>query len=199
MQKRMRQLDNSTGDPIFANYAQMTYHNFTSCKVIVLACRLILRICHLLETWIQAHPQDFAVPGAPGALHALARSIFGKTYLLHYGSDFLPFLSHLSNIIDTDAAWALQSKIPVDESEDPYSISDGEEETLVVETESPSTSHSLVTRSNDNFPSAASVRERKSSLPLSARISIPANSSHSQGDAQAMSPKDFLNKLRSNA
>lgn len=180
MQKRMRQLDNSTGDPMFASYAQM-------------------RICHLLETWIQAYPQDFAVPGAPGALHALVRSIVGKTYLLHYGSDFLPFLSHLPNIIDTDAAWALKSEIPVDESEDPYSISDGEEETLVVETESPSTSRSLVARSNDNLPSAASVRERKSSLPLSAKIFIPVNSGHSQGDAQDMSPKDLLNKLRSNA
>ncbi|KAG1853630.1 ras guanine nucleotide exchange factor domain-containing protein [Suillus subluteus] len=180
MQKRMRQLDNSTGDPMFANYAQM-------------------RICHLLETWIQAYPQDFAVPGAPGALHALVRSIVGKTYLLHHGSDFLPFLSHLPNIIDTDAAWALKSEIPVDECEDPYSISDGEKETLVVETKSPSTSRSLVARSNDNLPSAASVRERKSSLPLSAKIFIPVNSSHSQGDAQDMSPKDLLNKLRSNA
>ncbi|KAG2137992.1 ras guanine nucleotide exchange factor domain-containing protein [Suillus clintonianus] len=180
MQKRMRQLDNSTSDPMFASYAQM-------------------RICHLLETWIQAYPQDFAVPGAPGALHALVRSIVGKTYLLHYGYDFLPFLSHLPNIIDTDAAWALKYEIPVDKSENPYSISDGEEETLVVETESPSTSRSLVARSNDNLPSAASVRERKSSLPLSAKIFIPVNSSHSQGDAQDMSPKDLLNKLRSNA
>ncbi|KAG1783933.1 ras guanine nucleotide exchange factor domain-containing protein [Suillus placidus] len=180
MQKRMRQLDNSTGDPMFASYAQM-------------------RICHLLETWIQTYPQDFAVPGAPGALHALVRSIVGKTYLLHYGSDFLPFLSHLPNIIDTDAAWALQTENPVDESEDPYSISDGEEETLVVETESPSTSRSSVARSNDNLPSAASVRERKSSLPLSANIFIPVNSSHNQAEAQDISPKDLLNKLRSNA
>lgn len=180
MQKRMRELDNLTGDPMFASYAQM-------------------RICHLLETWIQMYPQDFAVPGAPGALHALVRSIVGKTYLLHYGSDFLPFLSHLPNIIDTDAAWALKSENPVDESEDPYSISDGEEEILIVETESPSTGHSLVARSNDNLPSAASVRERKSSLPLSANIFIPVNSSHSQADVQDMSPKDLLTKLRSNA
>ncbi|KAG1825958.1 ras guanine nucleotide exchange factor domain-containing protein [Suillus subaureus] len=180
MQKRMRELDNLTGDPMFASYAQM-------------------RICHLLETWIRTYPQDFAVPGAPGALHALVRSIVGKTYLLHYGSDFLPFLSHLPNITDTDAAWALKSENPVDESEDPYSISDGEEEALVVEIESPSTSHSSVARSNDNLPSAASVRERKSSLPLSAKIFIPVNSSHNQGDAQDMSPKDLLNKLRSNA
>lgn len=180
MQKRMRQLDNSTGDPMFASYAQM-------------------RICHLLETWIQTYPQDFAVPGAPGALHALVRSIVGKTYLLHYGSDFLPFLSHLPNITDTDAAWALKSENPVDESEDPYSISDGEEEPLVVESEPSSTSRSSVARSNDNLPSAASVRERKSSLPLSAKIFIPVNSSHSQGDVQDMSSKDLLIKLRSNA
>ncbi|KAG1758863.1 ras guanine nucleotide exchange factor domain-containing protein [Suillus occidentalis] len=180
MQKRMRQLDNSTGDSIFASYAQM-------------------RICHLLETWVQAYPQDFAVPGAPGAFRALARSIFEKTYLLHYGSYFFPFLSHLPNIIDTDAAWALKSEIPVDESEDPYSMSEGEEETLVVETESHSTGRSLVARLNDGFPSAASVRERKSSLPLSAKMFIPVNSSHSQGDAHDMSSEDLLNKLRSNA
>lgn len=127
------------------------------------------------------------------------RSIVGKTYLLHYGSDFLPFLSHLPNIIDTDAAWALKSENPVDESEDPYSISDGEEEPLVVETEPSSTSRSSVARSNDNLPSAASVRERKSSLPLSAKIFIPVNSSHGQGDVQDMSSKDLLIKLRSNA
>ncbi|KAG2154869.1 ras guanine nucleotide exchange factor domain-containing protein [Suillus clintonianus] len=180
MQKRMRQLDTSTGDPMFASYAQM-------------------RICHLLETWIQTYPQDFAVPGAPGALHALVRSIVGKTYLLHYGSDFLPFLSHLQNITDTDAAWALKSENPVDESEDPYSISDGEEEILAVETESPSTSRSSVAPSNDNLPSASSVRERKSSLPLSANIFIPVNSSHNQGDASDISPKDLLSKLRSHA
>ncbi|KAG1750012.1 ras guanine nucleotide exchange factor domain-containing protein [Suillus paluster] len=180
MQKRMRQLDNSTGDPMFASYAQM-------------------RICHLLETWIQTYPQDFAVPGAPGALHALVRSIVGKTYLLHYGSDFLPFLSHLPNIIDTDAAWALKSENPVDESEDRYSISDGEEETLAVEAESPFISRSSVVPLNDNPPSASSVRERKSSLPLSAKIFTPVNSSHTQGDASDMSPKDLLNKLRSNA
>lgn len=180
MQKRMRQLDNSTGDPMFASYAQM-------------------RICHLLETWIQTYPQDFAVPGASGALNALVRSIVGKTYLLHYGSDFLPFLSHLPNIIDTDAAWALKSENPVDESEDPYSISDGEEETLAIDIESPSTSRSSVVPSNDSLPSASSVRERKSSLPLSAKIFTPVNSTHDQGDALDLSPKDLLNKLRSNA
>ena len=158
---------------------------------------MIRRICHLLETWMQTYPQDFAVPGASGALTALIRSIVGKTYLLHYGSDFLPFLAYLPNIIDTDAAWALKSENLADDSEDPYSISDGEEEALaiVVEAESPSLSRSSVTPSNDS--PLSNVRERKSSLPLSAKIFTPVNSN--QGDASDMSPKDLLNKLRSNA
>jgi len=148
---------------------------------------------------MQTYPQDFAVPGASGALHALVRSIVGKTYLLHYGSDFLPFLAHLPNIVDTDAAWALKSENPVDESEDPYSISDGEEEMLAVEAELPSTSRPSVTSSNDSLPNPLSVRERKSSLPLSAKIFTPVNSSNHQGDALDMSPKELLNKLRNNA
>jgi hypothetical protein len=85
----------------------------------------------------------------------------------------------------------------VDKSEDLCSISDGEEETLIVETESPAMSRSLVAGSNLNLPSAASVRERKSSLPLSAKIFTPVNSSHSRGHAPDM--KGLLNKLRSNA
>jgi len=88
----------------------------------------------------------------------------------------------------------------VDESEDTYSISDGEEETLVVEVESPSTSRSSVAPSSDNPPNAASsVRERKSSLPLSAKIFTPVNSSYNQGDASDISPKDLLNRIKSNA
>jgi hypothetical protein len=149
---------------------------------------------------MQTYPQDFAVPGASGALTALVRSIVGTTYLLHYGSDFLPFISHLSNIVDTDAAWALKSENPVDESEDPYSISDGEEEMLAVETESPSMSRSSITPLSNNPPNPLSnIRERKSSLPLSAKIFTPVNSSNNQADASDMSPKDLLNKLRSNA
>lgn len=165
----------------------------------MLTCWLIRRICHLLETWMQTYPQDFAVPGASGALGALVRSIVGKTYLLHYGSDFLPFLARLQNIVDTDAAWALKSENPVDESEDPYSISD-EEDPLAIEAESPSTSRSAVIPLNDNPPNpVSSVRERKSSLPLSAKIFTPVNPNNHQEDAPEMSPKDLLNKLRSNA
>ena len=50
------------------------------------------RICQLLDQWISLYPTDFAVSGASGALAALIKSILNKTYLLHYGAEFLPFL-----------------------------------------------------------------------------------------------------------
>ncbi|KAF8560386.1 ras GEF [Imleria badia] len=172
MQKRMRQLDNSLGDPMFASYAQM-------------------RICHLLETWMHTYPQDFAAPGAAGALSALVKSIIGKTYLLHYGSDFLPFLEHLPNIIDSDSVWAHKADHLLDDADDPYSISDGEDESLAVITDSGSSNLSSVPPSHGNSTS----RERKQSLPLSAKAWImPITSSH-PSEVTEISPKQILKEL----
>ncbi|KAG5648007.1 hypothetical protein DXG03_007041 [Asterophora parasitica] len=145
MQKRMRQLENPSGDPMFACFAQM-------------------RICHLLEIWIRDYPYDFAVRGTAGALSALIKSIISKTYLLHYGSEFLPFLEMLPNLVDQDAAWALKVEHIEDESDDACSLLEEDETPLPTDDAvySPSFIHEKPVPPLPSIPS----RERKHSLPL---------------------------------
>lgn len=143
---------------------------------------------------MHTYPQDFAAPGAAGALGALVKSIIGKSYLLHYGSDFLPFLEHLPNIDDSDSAWAHKADHLLDDADDPYSISDGEDETLAVTTDSASSNLSPVAPSHENSTGSNS-RERKQSLPLSAKaLIIPVTLSHPP-DVTEISPKQLLKEL----
>ncbi|KAI0335287.1 ras GEF [Cubamyces sp. BRFM 1775] len=157
MQKRMRSLDGPTGDPMFACYAQM-------------------RICQLLDLWISLYPTDFAVPGASSALAALIKSIITKTYLLHYGAEFLPFLEVVAGLKDKDASWAL--KVEEDVS-DTSSFSDEERSFLMDQTASPRPS-SPVPLQQDSVSAAPTgtqpgfARERKASLPLTAKALISA-------------------------
>lgn len=142
---------------------------------------------------MHTYPQDFAAPGAAGALSALVKSIIGKTYLLHYGSDFLPFLEHLPNIVDSDSAWAHKADHVLDDADDPYTISDGEDESLAVTTDSASSNLSSAP-SHENSTSSTS-RERKQSLPLSAKAWImPITSSH-PSEVTEISPKQLLKEL----
>ncbi|KIY52755.1 ras GEF, partial [Fistulina hepatica ATCC 64428] len=150
MQKRMRQLDQDDGDPVFSAYAQM-------------------RICNLLEMWIHDYPGDFAVRGTSGALSALAKSIISKTYLLHYGSDLMPFLEILPTIRDKDADWSSSDdddgydededvmKMLISASAPPIHLSDESDPSSDEEAPPP--------------PRAAPLRERTGSLPL-ARTTI---------------------------
>ncbi|EMD42036.1 hypothetical protein CERSUDRAFT_110577 [Gelatoporia subvermispora B] len=159
MQKRMRALDRPTGDPMFACYAQM-------------------RICLLLDTWIQLYPHDLVVPGTPGALMALVKSILSKTYLLHYGADFIPFLEMLPTLKDTDKGWALKIE---DESDEVSLLSEDELTPPPPRSASPLTN--LSTQSADDLrllDRQPQSRERKSSLPF-AKVAL--NMSH------AMQPK----------
>ncbi|TFY80120.1 hypothetical protein EWM64_g3895 [Hericium alpestre] len=160
MQKRMRQLDQASNDPMFACFAQM-------------------RLCHLLEVWIHDYPHDFAVGATADALNALVKSIVSKTHLLHYGSDFLPFLESRPTT-DHDAKWALKVEEPTTESDDAYSE---EEEAAVAVAQGGQSPASAVedasqTRSTPSVP--VSSRERKSSLPLTAKALVMPNSFPSQ-------------------
>jgi hypothetical protein len=160
MQKRMRQLDNPSGDPMFACFAQM-------------------KICHLLELWIRDYSYDFAVRGAAGALSALIKSIISKTYLLHYGSDFLPFLEVLPTLVDRDSSWALKVD-DADESDDSYSLLEDDDESVKSAAKSTS-SPQAQEKTSINIPS----RSRKSSLPLlNAKVLFPSSSS-STGSAES--------------
>ncbi|KAI0078895.1 ras GEF [Panus rudis PR-1116 ss-1] len=176
MQRRMRSLDEPTGgDPMFACFAQM-------------------KICCLLDTWMRTYAHDFAVPGTAGALSALIKSIVGKTYLLHYGSEFIPFMENLPTLKDKDASWAMKVESPHEDSDDSSSLA----ETSLRTPESPMSSrstHSLYdSETIRSSPQSHHMRERKSSLPLSRFV--PKSSGLSNGsDRGGPSHKEILNRL----
>jgi hypothetical protein len=138
------------------DYVHQSYFDFSS------------RICHLLEVWIRDYPYDFAVRGTAGALNALVKAVVAKTYLLHYGCEFLPFTELVIKHEDLDEAWALPVEDLADESDESYSLYDEEEEETPDESDSAtadSVDHLMV---NHRPPSiVVSSRENKSSLPLS--------------------------------
>ncbi|KAI0757004.1 ras GEF [Daedaleopsis nitida] len=188
MQKRMRALDHPTGDPMFACYAQM-------------------RICQLLDQWISLYPTDFAVSGASGALAALIKSILNKTYLLHYGAEFLPFLEMVSSLKDKDALWSLKVE---DENSDSSSISDDEHSFLIDQPLTQRSSSPPPLPAENSSPNVSSnqsgfARERKASLPLTAKalIAVPSQSSFLGQSSEPMSsfapahsPKAILRTLQ---
>ncbi|KAF9270242.1 ras GEF [Marasmius fiardii PR-910] len=173
MQKRMRQLDNPTGDPIFACFAQM-------------------RICYLLELWIGDYPHDFAVRGTAGALSALIKSIISKTYLLHYGSDFLPFLELLPTLVDKDSAWALKADDIADESDDSYSYMEDDDDSIKSEIK-PEVPPATPPKKTSSV--SAPNRERKSSLPLSAKSLFSGSSNSGDMDSMEFNTKQQLREL----
>ncbi|KAF8640382.1 hypothetical protein AX17_000052 [Amanita inopinata Kibby_2008] len=155
MQKRMRQLDNPSGDPMFACFAQM-------------------RICNLLETWIKDYPHDFAVRGTAGALSALIKSILSKTYLLHYGSELLPFLETLPSLRDTDVAWAVKTE-DIGGDSDSESLVDVDEVIKPPEA-APTLNDVQVPPPSLAKSRPAPPRERKASLPLAKALKHVAGS-----------------------
>jgi hypothetical protein len=135
------------------------------------------RVCHLLEVWIQDYPHDFAVGAAADALNALVKSIITKTHLLHYGSDLLPFLEGRP-LQDKDTAWAMKVDEPTAESDEPYTFSEDDDDVVP-----PLDATSSQTVGSEDASSTQSVvvssgRERKSSLPLSARSNGTAITEH---------------------
>lgn len=157
----------------------------------VLTC-LDYRICHLLELWIRDYPYDFAVRGTAGALSALIKSIISKTYLLHYGSDFLPFLELLPSLVDKDSDWALKFDDSADESDDSYSLLEAEEKSAVP---SPKPKTTSTATANEKARSAI-VRERKGSLPLTAKALLPTVDDFSAFEHTPDTPKQQLRELQ---
>ena len=153
------------------------------------------RICWLLDHWIQLYPNDFAVPGTAGALSALIKSIVGKTYLLHYGSEFIPFMEVLSTLKDQDSTWAMKVDEPRDDSDDSISVADPPAAAPASPVSS-MTSQSLpesIERTQDAPP--PTMRERKASLPLSTKISMMASPTHVYMDGLDHSLKGQLKAL----
>lgn len=162
----------------------------------------VLRICLLLERWISTYPSDFAVPGVAGALRALIKSTLSKSYLLHYGAHFLPFLENIPNLQDRDASWALRVEEDSDQSslvsEDDLAVTGSDSKSLP---ELPSRARSR----NGSQPlpgQTLATRDRKSSLPLSVTAkalgfgySTPPSSVAE--NPQETSPKQLLKRLQS--
>lgn len=191
MQKKMRQLDKETADPMFACLAQM---KCVCSRSSAPRSRFshVLSICRLLADWIRDYPHDFAVRGTAGALSALVKSIIGKTYLIHYGLEFLPFLETLPNLVDKDASWALKVNSSAEESDDSYSILD-EEEVRSPSPVSESPAMSSASARPASPTQAPGTRERKHSLPLSKaapKSAVPYN-----GEFE-YSPKHTLRELQ---
>ncbi|KAH9082162.1 ras GEF, partial [Lactarius deliciosus] len=167
MQKRMRQLDQSSDDPMFACFAQM-------------------RICHLLEVWIQDYPHDFVVGAAADALNALIKSIITKTHLLHYGSDLLPFLE-ARPLHDKDSVWAMKVDEPVVEND--FDDDDNDDDDVIPVIESTSTQTQLSEEARPTRPQLPSFSaERKPSL-------LPTRSNGTSATDQADSVKEVLKNL----
>lgn len=163
---------------------------------------MIYRICNLLEEWMNEYPSDFATPGAPGALTALVKQVLRQSHTLYYGSDFLPFLERLPTLVDEDGAWAMKvSDISLglnDESDTSTSedLDEAVTEALnagdaLVDTpeESPDSSGSP-SRTLD-LTSRAVGRERKPSMPLTAKAFLP----RSAVSNAPLSQKELLARL----
>ena len=190
MQKKMRQLDQETADPMFACLAQMKYARFQSFRH--RQNSHLASICRLLADWIRDYPYDFAVRGTAGALSALVKSIIAKTYLIHYGLEFLPFLESLPNVVDKDASWALKIDSSTEESDDSYSMLDEEE----VRSASPIPDSPVIPSASVRPASptqVSGIRERKHSLPLSR--SAPKSVTPHSGELE-YSQKHILRELQ---
>ena len=152
----------------------------------------MISICRLLADWIRDYPYDFAVRGTAGALSALVKSIIAKTYLIHYGLEFLPFLETLPHLVDKDAKWALKVDNLTEESDDSYSMLDEDE----VRSAS-SASESPVVSSTSAHPASPTqvpgIRERKHSLPLSK--SVPKSANPHNGELE-YSSKNVIRELQ---
>lgn len=152
----------------------------------------MVSICRLLADWIRDYPYDFAVRGTAGALSALVKSIIAKTYLIHYGLEFLPFLETLPNLIDKDARWALKVDSSTEESDDSYSMVD-EDEVRSASSASESPVVSFTSARPASPTQAPGSRERKHSLPLSK--SMPKSATPHNGELEH-SPKNIIRELQ---
>ena len=156
----------------------------------------LTRICSLLEQWINEYPTDFAAAGTAGALSAFIKQILTHTHTLNYGSDFLPFLDLLPSLVDEDAAWAQKFEETTAESDESDSMFGEDNESDDTEVESPT---SFSPHPNDVSDSANSPRppgrERKSSLPLSAKAFLQSTRAPAKEVSSRPSPKDILARL----
>lgn len=133
-----------------------------------------------------------------------------QTHTLYYGSDFLPFLELLPNLVDEDGPWALKVtgvSPSFEEESDGSTVEEVDLDGVERETEeSPIVAKSTVLASSGGILEPASngerlpSRDRKSSLPLSAKTFLGTaatspNQMRSSPFASPPSGKDVLARL----
>lgn len=168
----------------------------------MIASNIRSRICWLLDHWIRTYPEDFAVPGTAGSLSSLVKSIIGKTYLLHYGSEFIPFLENLPTLKDKPFAWAMKLDGPKDDSDTSPSTNKAAASSSRASRTSSLASHPPpMTDDPPPLPQPAAAktvaRERKHSLPLAARVHLMEQSAGHGSATESIehSPKNKLKIL----
>jgi hypothetical protein len=124
--------------------------------------------------------------------------MIAKTYLLHYGSDFLPFLEILPSLVDKDASWAFKVEDITDGSDD--SADEDEEGTQITEPDSPISSglSPISAKAKSSFSIPTSSREHKSGPQFTVKSLLMPNQtpalSSGQSDAD-ISPKQLIKDL----
>lgn len=149
-----------------------------------------------MEQWIHDYPNDFNVRGTAGALNAVIRQILKQTHTLYYGSDFLPFFEMLSTLHDQEGAWAMRVEASIAES-------DESDDNLGADGTDEGNATSTAPKQREGEPSSVAVpqsimRERKSSIPLSAKFlqSSLQGTVRTQGGAFSNpNPKDKIPRL----
>ncbi|KZW02160.1 ras GEF [Exidia glandulosa HHB12029] len=161
MQKRLRALGGAPSGVLLAKFAQM-------------------KICSVLEYWIQNYDTDFATPGAASALRALLKQLVTHIHTAHYGSDLLPFLDAVLELHDRENAWykpiedaPLGDDEENDYDDDPGSLLESEEhqpKRQPVGAKDADSNGITASATSSSLalgpPSAGPARERASSFPL---------------------------------
>ena len=151
------------------------------------------------------YPSDFATPGAPGALTALVKQILKQPHTLYYGSDFLPFLELLPTLVDKDSSWALKAQDSTFAGDDESDVSTTEDldEAVTEAIIAGDIMHDAAQSPTSLEPSPSSavdsngfaIRERKSSIPLSAKSLLGSGLPREPVLSNPMTPKEMLARL----
>ncbi|WAR54039.1 hypothetical protein PtB15_3B549 [Puccinia triticina] len=66
-----------------------------------------LKICHVLTSWLEIYPGDFAQPATLTVLKAFNGLMISVTWLLHYAIETMPLIKMIGRMTDEDVGWAL--------------------------------------------------------------------------------------------
>ncbi|KNZ61867.1 hypothetical protein VP01_1348g5 [Puccinia sorghi] len=68
---------------------------------------VLIRIGHVLMSWLETYPGDFVHPSTLTTLKAFNSLMISVTWLLHYAMEIIPIIKMLGRMTDEDVGWAL--------------------------------------------------------------------------------------------